>query len=304
MLLSGTAPFQGANTAAVLKAVKKAEIVFEEYCFQRVSANAKDFITTCMTKNPELRPTAQEALSHKWFKLLHRPQRGGGLRGSGGGGMEGILRRSFNGIAPFVHAELLQLNENTNLPDLDVVKKLADHTSRSVLCKIFRDVVAHTLQPEQISRLREQFTKFDLSECGEITVPDLQSILSQFNGFPEGFINVLISGLNIDQNGKISYHEFLAATISNKEITDKNVQMAFERISGHTTVITSKQIHQLLGDANYDVEVILKEIGLNVDAELNFEDVSSKFLLCLLPLCIVCVWFFFILFFYCFLYWK
>ena len=259
MLLSGSRPFHGETNAEILRDVKRGSFAFEEFCFNKVSANAKDFIIACLQKYPSSRPTAQEALSHKWFNMLKKSPKNGSSK----------HKKAVSDSSTMSHKE-------QKLPALDTIQRLGDHTERSFLAKIIRGVVAHTLRSEQISRLRDQFTKFDVSQTGEITIEDLQTVLTQFDGFPEGVINFLIADLDMDKSGKISYHEFLAATITNGEITEENMQIAFERMSSHSTVITSEQLQRLLGYAtNTDVAEIMEEAGLERGAQLTFEDVSK-----------------------------
>ena len=51
--------------------------------------------------------------------------------------------------------------------------------------KICMDVVAHTLLPDQLTDLREEFLKFDVSNTGDISFADLRSVLEQYLGDDE-----------------------------------------------------------------------------------------------------------------------
>jgi Ca2+-binding EF-hand superfamily protein len=143
------------------------------------------------------------------------------------------------------------------------------------------DVVAHTLQPDQISDLREQFSKFDVSRSGEVTLSDLRKVMAGFQGFREEDLTLIFDKLNIDQTGKISYHEFLAATITRQNIKEENLQIAFERMSNHSDCITAADIKKLLGNTKYDVDKIMEEVGLQPDSKIRFHDVSVQFVGCL-----------------------
>ena len=156
---------------------------------------------------------------------------------------------------------------------LQIIQRLDNFIKRTKLAKIIMDVVAHTLIPEQIADLRVQFTKFDKSETGDISLGDMRAILKQFPNFREEELNSFFENLNIDQTGKISYHEFLAATISRQTIKEENLQISFERMSDRSPVITSLDIKQLLGSTNYDVEKIMEEVGLDAESKITFEQV-------------------------------
>ncbi|CAJ0834243.1 17162_t:CDS:10 [Entrophospora sp. SA101] len=66
-LLCGYPPFRSENRAALLEEVTKAHVKFEERYWGLVSENAKDFILYLLKSDPKKRPTAEEALKHKWL---------------------------------------------------------------------------------------------------------------------------------------------------------------------------------------------------------------------------------------------
>jgi calcium-dependent protein kinase len=240
MLLSGSPPFYGNNDADTLYAVKLGRWSFDEQVSKNVSENAKDFVTKCLTRRPNARPSAQEAMKHKWFKLLS-----------------------------------LNVEEESKLPSLEIVEQIDHYIKRTSLSKIIMDVVAHTLLPTQIADLREQFTKFDVSQSGDITMADMRTILEQLDVFKEEDLQTIFSNVDIDQTGLISYHEFIAATVNRQHITEQNMQLAFERMSNYSLFITSADIVRLLGKTQYDVDQIMAEVGLQPDAKISFQDVST-----------------------------
>lgn len=114
------------------------------------------------------RPSAADALRHRWFNQL----------------------------------QSMKSEEERKSVSLQVVQRLDNFIQRTKLSKIIMDVVAHTLLPEQIVDLRIQFTKFDKSETGQISLADMRSILIQFPGFKEDHLNDIFSNLDIDQTGR------------------------------------------------------------------------------------------------------
>ena len=95
----------------------------------------------------------------------------------------------------------MKTEEERKSVSLQVVQRLDNFIKRTKLSKIIMDVVAHTLLPEQIADLRVQFTKFDKSESGQISLADMRSILIQFPGFQEDHLNDIFLNLDIDQTG-------------------------------------------------------------------------------------------------------
>jgi Ca2+-binding EF-hand superfamily protein len=67
--------------------------------------------------------------------------------------------------------------------------------------------------PDQIKELKKEFMKIDKSQSGEITLDDLRRTMASHGSFAEEDINYIFNEINLDHTGKISYHEFLAATI-------------------------------------------------------------------------------------------
>jgi hypothetical protein len=82
-------------------------------------------------------------------------------------------------------------------------------------------------------------------------------------------------GLDIEQTGCISYHEFLAATLSRRKITEANWRIAFELMSNHAEHITAEDIKQLLGDGAMDVDSLMSEVGLSKDTRIDFSHFKS-----------------------------
>ncbi|EAU84121.2 CAMK/CAMK1 protein kinase [Coprinopsis cinerea okayama7 len=67
-LLAGYTPFDRESQQQEMEAIIAGDYKFEpaEY-WENVSETAKDFVRTCLTIDPNKRPTATEALAHKWL---------------------------------------------------------------------------------------------------------------------------------------------------------------------------------------------------------------------------------------------
>ena len=239
MLLSGVPPFYGTTDSQTLVCIKQGDWQFDEYLFKNVSPDAKDFIRKCLTKQPFWRFSAAGALKHRWFRALSA--------------------------------------QHAPLPSVQILRCFGTHIVRTTLAKIFMDVVAHTLLSEQVTDLRDQFAKFDLSRRGAITLSDLRVIMRQFTGYREDYLNMILRSLDIDQTGQISYHEFLAATIRRQHVAEENIQIAFELISSHREVICAEDVQSLLGNSSYEVDKIMEEVGLTLESTINFEQVCYDF---------------------------
>ncbi len=71
---------------------------------------------------------------------------------------------------------------------------------RSGLTKICMEVVAHTLQPDQIAEMRGEFLKFDTEGLGEITYDDFFKALSSTLCAAE--VEKIFSDIDFDHAGE------------------------------------------------------------------------------------------------------
>lgn len=67
-MCSGYVPFGGNDTKQTLTYVKRGIFDFKLPSFDKISQSCKDLIRLMMKFDPKNRPTAAEALQHKWFQ--------------------------------------------------------------------------------------------------------------------------------------------------------------------------------------------------------------------------------------------
>ncbi|CAG8628645.1 8769_t:CDS:2 [Paraglomus occultum] len=66
-LLCGYIPFRAEDRAAFIEEVTAAHVEFHDRYWRNVSNDAKGFILSLLNPNPAERPTAEQALRHKWL---------------------------------------------------------------------------------------------------------------------------------------------------------------------------------------------------------------------------------------------
>lgn len=88
----------------------------------------------------------------------------------------------------------------------------------------------------------------------------------------------IFNGVNVEHDGSIKYHEFIAATLSRQSITEENLQVAFEKMSNHNAYITPSDLRDLIGaDGDGDaVEEMLRESNLTKSAKLSYKQVCME----------------------------
>lgn len=79
VLLSGLSPFMGDNDAETMANVTKGRWDFEDESFDKVSAEAKDFVTQCLISQRDKRLDSKNALNHPWLAVKKETKADGAL---------------------------------------------------------------------------------------------------------------------------------------------------------------------------------------------------------------------------------
>lgn len=208
LLLSGDPPFGGCGGPEPLLTVR-ANILACKYEFEPediwglVSQEARDFVKFLLILEPKDRPTAREAQKHSWLK-------GWASRGS-------------------TNADSI-LNPN-------VVKALVSFKEFSHMRKLLSEVLSFTLLPEQIKELRKEFEKVDTDGSGEISLKALKQVLvtnagaGSLGALTEEEVVDIFNAMRVDKaETTIHWHEFIAAGLSQCQVDDRNLRLAFDRL--------------------------------------------------------------------------
>lgn len=174
-----------------------------EEVWVNVSQSAKNFITTLLVTDPKIRPTAREAQKHEWLKnWANRAKR-----------------------------------EGDNVLNPNVVKALVSFKEFSDMRKLLCEVLSFTLLPEQIKELRREFEKLDTDGSGEISLAALKQVLvtnagaGSLGALSEGEVEDIFNAMRVKKTEtRIHWHEFIAAGLSQCQVDDRNLRLAFERL--------------------------------------------------------------------------
>ncbi|URD72370.1 calcium-dependent protein kinase [Musa troglodytarum] len=223
ILLCGRRPFWDRTEDGIFKEVLRNKPDFRRKPWPTISNSAKDFVKKLLVKDPRVRLTAAQALSHPWVR-------------EGGNASEIPLDISvLANMRKFVKysrlkqfalraiASTLDEDELANLKDqfqaididksgaisLDEMRQIDSNTDGLV---DFTEFVAATLHVHQMeehdsekwrSRCKAAFEKFDVDRDGYITPEELR----MHTGL-KGSIEPLLEEADIDKDGKISLSEF------------------------------------------------------------------------------------------------
>jgi calcium-dependent protein kinase len=248
IMLSGSPPFSGNDTVAVLDAVKKARPQFDKKEWKSISSDAKQLLKSLLQKNPATRVKASEALKHKWLTRTTPMDDDPGL----------------SQVTPHIMG---------NLKSFAFMNKLK---------KASLNVIASQLTGSAIDELKKIFIAMDENNDGTLSVTELKEGLMKAGVSIPPDLGEMMDSLDTDGSGVIDYSEFMAATMEKQKYIQEDVcWRAFKTFdvdgSGH---IDKEEVFRLLcgGDVNTDgaaeqeVETIMKEVDLNGDGKIDFEE--------------------------------
>lgn len=207
LLLSGDPPFGGCGGPEPLMQVRanilEGSFAFEPaYIWASVSELARLFIRDMLKTEPQDRPTARQAQQHGWLQ------------------------------------EWASRNKTEdNVLDPNVVKALVNFKEYSDMRKLLCEVLSFTLLPYQIKELRSEFEKMDTDGSGEISLSALKQVLltnagaGSLGALTEKEVEDIFNAMRVRKTeARIHWHEFIAAGLSQCQVDDRNLRLAFDRL--------------------------------------------------------------------------
>ena len=233
LLLSGDTPFGGASPDDNLRDVRDrillGRVSFDDACWNKVSHLAIDFIQSILVLNPLKRPNVEELPKHPWLVSMKRIS-------SSCSDDDGPVP-----LDPKVVSGLVNFKEKTN--------------TTKFLC----EVLSFTLQPVQLGLLRTEFEKLDTKGKGEIHLEEFKTALLGNDSLTDIEIEEIFNGLHVrNRDMSIHWHEFIAACLSQCQIDERNIKLAFDRLDsehkGYITVDDMKNIMDFYGSDRRDLQ--------------------------------------------------
>lgn len=244
MLLSSAMPFFAETRVGVVALIRLGKYSFKGRRWARVSQDAKDFVRSLLTVDPEKRPTAEEALKSPFLSKAEEFYKQNSLR-----------------------SRTLAMNL--------VQATMEQYASYSTLKKLALVVIAHKSTSEEVGFLRSMFENYDRSHLGVVNLEEFKDALKDYD-YTNEEAERLFRALDIDHTGELHYYEFLAATIeAHGEITEQRLADAFDRLdcddSGYITV---DNVRQFLGDAapqSY-LDRVVSEADQDPDMKIHYDE--------------------------------
>jgi calcium-dependent protein kinase len=140
---------------------------------------------------------------------------------------------------------------------------------------------------EEKQQLIIVFKEFDKNGDGVLSREEILEGYKRFmnDADAEAEVNRIMEQVDIDKSGFIDYTEFVAASVDRKKLTSKEkLETAFKLFDKDSSgSISASEIKEVFGSAfaNVDEQVwleIIKEVDVNGDGEISFEEFSNMIL--------------------------
>ena len=194
IMLSGEPAFNGTSNNEIFNKIINEELQFPKEKWSQISKDAIDFIKHCMTKNPDKRTSAADAINHAWFK--------------------NILAK--------VHNEEYLNN--------DILNNLKNFASPEKFKKMVLKFISNMVSEKELKQLKQAFYAMDLDHSGYINVNELgHAFKNAGTNLSEEEVHKIVEHAGDQIKGKIDYSEFLVACMNQKKnIKKEKLLQAFK----------------------------------------------------------------------------
>jgi calcium-dependent protein kinase len=239
IFLSGDPPFNGPSDSAIYSKIATMKFSYPEKKWKNISSEARDLINHMLAPEKE-RYTAKQVLEHPWFKNASNVP---------------LSATNFN------------------------VSFFKDYIQSCTLKKVSLLFIASRLDENEINNLKKSFEAFDKHKDGQITYEELKQGLLQLKSINmnEKDIKDLFDLIDVDQNGKIDYTEFLASTLQKQNYLKKErLWEAFCRFdkdnNGHITKEELLQALKAEKTQEKEIEKYIKVVDKNGDGKIDYKE--------------------------------
>ena len=245
LLLLGQAPFDGDDDNIICQKIISEQIDYESPKMQALSPEGVDFLQKLLEKNPDKRISSAQALEHIWIKKYAPHTKVN----------KAFSKKIYNNLAKF--RETSQLSS-----------------------AVVTFITNYLMNDDELKLLKKLFFELDVKGVGVITKEEL------FKGMEECFgskitreeAEEIFSNIDYDNNGTISFDEFVKAAIDKKKLlTDEKLKAAFALFDRNGDGdIEANELKEVIGDdSNIDNSVwlqMIQEVDLDGNGVIDFEE--------------------------------
>mmetsp|Transcript_38017 Transcript_38017/g.88888 ORF Transcript_38017/g.88888 Transcript_38017/m.88888 type:complete len:572 (+) Transcript_38017:128-1843(+) len=247
-VICGYPPFVGETDAETMSLIVRGQLAFPYENWDYVSPGAKLLVTGLLTKEPDRRYSAEEAVNNVW---------------------------SQGGIP----------SENVGRQLTAAQANMKAYRGQNRLKKAALASIAGRLAPEDVASLRACFKALDTNNDGSISFHELKAQVYDLGKHDIGDdMARLLEEVDVDGSKRIDYTEFLASCMEKKRYKDEkvcwNAFRVFDADNNGTinkqelkAVLSTRSVEdQLGGDA---IQKILQDCDRNLDGKISFEEFMS-----------------------------
>ena len=180
-LITGTEPFKGDTSNQIFSRILYTEPDYSPTKFWNTSENLLDFLKKCFSKDPGVRPTALEALSHPWFENLFKK----------------IHSPKFIGENIFYN--------------ISTTKKF------SQLKRLIMRYVVYNMGHAELNMYKKAFIAFDKDNTGVITPEELKRLFAVYHKTLSEIQIKNIMSVSDEKNDFLTYYEFIILCLQVEE---------------------------------------------------------------------------------------
>jgi calcium-dependent protein kinase len=249
LLLTGQVPFEGEDDNIICQKIISEEIDYENNTkIRALSPESIDLLKKLLEKNPDDRISATEALEHHWIKK---------------------------------YAPHTKVNKAFSRK---IYKNLANFREKSQLSTaVVTFITNYLMNEDELRSLKKLFFELDVKGVGVITKEELYKGMEECFGdkITREEVNQTFSNIDYDNNGTISFDEFLKAAIDKKKIlTEEKLKAAFSLFDRNGDGdIEAKELKEVIGDENNTEDNVwmqmIKEVDLDGNGVIDFEEFKA-----------------------------
>ena len=246
MLLTGSPPFNGANSDAIHSQIQNSEPDYSAKKFPRATPVALDFLKAMLNKDPNIRISLDDAIRHPFISQANEWNDGMAMKMS---------------------------------VSADVVTSLKNFSQFSKFKRLTLELLAFNMNTTQIAGLRDEFNSIDVDGSGTISLEEFKNSVMSAHGLTDAGAEEIFYSVDVDRNTYINYNEFVAAAMGRRiSIEEDHLMLAFDALDVHKTgKLNSEGIKSALGESmsESDVEQMMKEIEFDSNGELDCIEFSK-----------------------------
>ncbi|KAJ0964180.1 hypothetical protein J5N97_029302 [Dioscorea zingiberensis] len=243
ILLCGRRPFWDKTEDGIFKEVLRNKPDFRRKPWPSISSSAKDFVQKLLVKDPRVRLTAAQALSHPWVR-------------EGGDASEIPI-------------------------DISVLSNMRQFVKYSRFKQFALRALASTLDKEELAVLRDQFDAIDVDKNGSISLEEMRHALAKDLPWrmKEPPVVEIIQAIDSNTDGLVDFSEFVAATLHVHQLEEHDTakwnsrsQTAFEKFDVDKDGYISPEELRMHTGLKGSIDPLLEEADIDKDGKISLAE--------------------------------